>query len=49
MIGAFVGFSNLPKRYLKKMINLKFKETEVLKQQARPSIYEPFEVLLRSL
>ena len=42
MIGAFVGFNNLPKRYLKKMIDLKFKENVILKQQARPSMYEPF-------
>lgn len=42
MIGALVGFKNLPKQYLEKMMNLKFKESEVLKQQARPAVYEPF-------
>ena len=42
MLGALVGFTNLPSQYLHKMISLKFEENELFPQQARPTEYEPF-------
>lgn len=41
MLGAIVGFKNLPKKYLKKMMAVRFDALESAKRTNRPKFYEP--------
>jgi hypothetical protein len=42
MLGAIIGFKNLPKNYLIKLMNIRYKETNVgSKSSKRSKFYEP--------